>query len=519
MAGPNELIAALQDPAAYLHPAERVALVETHISWVLLAGEFAYKIKKPLTLPFLDYATLDQRRAGCDAELALNRRWAPGLYLDVVGIGGPADEPPRLGGTPVREWAVAMRRFDTRQVGDALCRAGALTAADLRDLAKRLAAWQADAPVAPADSPFGAPASIIDPARDNFITLRDLRPGDRRIDALAAWTDNAFAGQAARFAARRDAGRVREGHGDLHLGNLVRLDDALTPFDGIEFCDAFRWIDVASDIAFLWMDLRDRNRPDLAAAFLDAWLTASGDFDALGVLRFYAVYRAVVRAKIAALRADQKPNTTTQADEAGAYLDLAGRIAGGGNETPAAPPALAITCGLSGSGKTTQSTAWLETDPDARRIRIRSDVERKRLFGLEPLAHSRSAVGDGIYTPEANTRTYDRLAALARAALADGWSVVVDAAFLRRAERHAFATLARECGASFGILYCTADDTELARRVANRQGDPSEATVAVVARQRQWFEPLDADEHARCIVLDTGVTPDAPTPSAVSPRL
>lgn len=490
------LIRALLDPRPYPHPAEPVELVETHASWLLLAGEFAYKIKKAIALPFLDYGTLARREAFCRAELLLNRRLAPDLYLDVVPIGGTPEQP-RLGSMPAIEWAVRMRRFDEQGRLDRVAARNELRPAHLSQLAATLCRFQETAAVAAADTRFGAPHQVLAAARENFSELRQLLPqsDQAQVERLARWTDDEFARRAADFAARKASGRVREGHGDLHLGNLVLIDGRVTPFDCIEFNEDFRWNDAASEIAFVWIDLLDHRRPGLAAWLLNAWLETGGDFQALAVLRFYAVYRAVVRAKVAALRAGQEDAAQGHAelDAARAYLRLAWRIA-----VPPAPT-LVITCGLSGSGKTTASSARLLDADDAAAgslLRLRSDVERKRLFGLAPQASSGSALDGGIYTAEATTRTYERLRSLARSLLQAGWPVIVDAAFLRREERSAFRALAGELNVEFSILATEAPVDELRRRLAARSGDASEAGVAVLERQLAWFEPLDAEEHA-----------------------
>jgi aminoglycoside phosphotransferase family enzyme/predicted kinase len=472
---------ALLDPARYPHPAARVEVVETHISWVLLAGDYAYKIKKPVVLPFLDYGSLDKRRAACAAELRLNRRHAPDLYLAVVDLDG--------------EPAVQMRRFDEAGRLDHLCARGGLTPAHLSDLARAVAAFHAEAAVAPAGSRFGTPEQVLAPALENFEELRDLLPAEAaRLARLEAWTRAEHGRRSDAFAARRASGRIRECHGDLHLGNLVLLGAAsppgspapqggpgdggrVVPFDAIEFNEDFRWIDTASEIAFTWVDLIDHGQPGLAAWLLNEWLVWSGDFEALAVLRFYAVYRALVRAKVAAIQ--------SHGGEAAGYLAMA--------ETLGAPPPLtfAITCGVSGSGKTTATTARLLADPTAATIRLRSDVERKRLHGLAPDAAS----GGAIYTAEANERTYGRLLQLAEALLANGWPVIVDAAFLRRAERDRFRALAARRGIPFEIIACAAPVAALRQRLAARSGDASEATAAVMESQLAWFEPLADDER------------------------
>ncbi len=497
------LITALLDTRRYPHAAERVELVETHASWLLLAGDFAYKIKKAITLPFLDYGTLARREACCRAELALNQRLAPDLYLDVVPIGG-APEQPQFGALPAIEWAVRMRRFDENGRLDRVAARGELRPEHLSQLAAILCAFQAAAAVAAPDTRFGAPDQVLAAARENFVELRQLLPQTRQpqVEQLARWTEEEFARRSTELAARKAGGSVREGHGDLHLGNLVLIDGRVTPFDCIEFSDDFRWNDAASEIAFVWIDLLDHRQPGLAAWFLNVWLESSGDFQALAVLRFYAVYRAVVRAKIAALRARQEDPAAARGelDAARVYLDLAWRIA-----VPPAPT-FVITCGLSGSGKTTSSSARLldaTLDGAGSILRLRSDVERKRLFGLAPRQNSGSPLDGGIYTAEATTRTYARLHALASDLLTAGWPVIVDAAFLRREERAAFRALAAEHGVGFGILATEASAGELRRRLVARSGDASEATVAVLEKQLAWFEPLDDGERT-CVINPGG---------------
>ncbi|MCF8177977.1 MAG: AAA family ATPase [Sulfuritalea sp.] len=490
------LIKKLIDPRWYAHPVDRVELVETHASWLLLAGDFAYKIKKPVTLPFLDYGTLQLREKFCRAELVLNRRLAADLYLDAVPIGGTPEQP-RIGEMPAIEWAVRMRRFDESGRLDRRAERGDLLPSHLTQLAVTLSEFQQIAAAAGPDNRFGKPEQILATARENFVELRQLLPSSdqQHVEGLARWTEEEFAHRATTFAARKNGGFVREGHGDLHLGNLVLIDGRVVPFDCIEFNEDFRWNDPASEIAFVWMDLLDHGRPGLAAWFLNAWLEQGGDFQALAVLRFYAVYRAVVRAKIAALRAQHEDTEqgARELDTARDYLQLAQGIA-----VPPAPT-FYISCGLSGSGKTTASSARL-LDPALAQsgsiVRLRSDVERKRLFGLAPLESSGSVVDGGIYTPEATAATFARLYRLAGEFIGAGWSVIVDAAFLRRRERAEFHALADKLGVEFGILLSEAPVAELRRRLQARSGDASEATVAVLERQLEWFEPLDEEERS-----------------------
>lgn len=326
---------------------------------------------------------------------------------------------------------------------------------------------------------FGAPDTIRADALENFEELERLQPdAAKTLAALRRWTEEEFARRESDFSRRKARGRVREGHGDLHLGNLVLLDGRIVPFDGIEFNAGFRCIDVASEIAFTLLDLLDHGQPGLASWLLSEWLAWSGDFDALTVLRFYLVYRALVRAKVTALQ--------DKAGECAGYLALAHRLT-----TPSAPT-LTITCGPSGSGKTWASGRRLASADFLHTVRIRSDVERKRLFGLAPDEPS----GGTIYSPEATQRTYARLGELAEQALAAGWSVIVDAAFLKRAERDAFRALACRLGCLCELMVCTAPPEELEQRLIARRGDASEATPEVMRQQLEWLEAPGADEIA-----------------------
>lgn len=499
------LIDALLEPARYPHAVAQVELMQTHGAWVLLAGEHAYKIKKPVRLPFMDFGTLALRRAACQAEVRLNRRFetadpASHLYLDALPIVGPAEQP-RWGQAGsdednAIEWAVHMRRFDEAQRLDHLCARGALKPEHLTSLAQRMASFQAAAAVATAD---GA-ADTLTFARDNLTTLRNglTDASDvALIEQLSRWTESTFAQRAPLLAQRLAEGRVREGHGDLHLANLVLIGDAVVPFDGIEFNDALRWIDVASDMAFAWMDLLDHGQPGLANGLLSDWLDASGDTTAPDVLPFFAVYRALVRAKVAVIRSSQAgADVAASLDEARGYTALAARIA----QPPA--PQLVITHGLSGSGKTWASSRWLQAESSGRAIRLRSDVERKRRHGLSATQASGSGLNTGLYSPQAHGDTYAHLLERTAHLLREGWSVLVDGAFLRRHERKAFGALAQTVGCPFHILATEAPLDVLRERITARQArgaDASEATVAVLEQQLGWLEALSEAERVRCL--------------------
>jgi hypothetical protein len=489
------LIASLRDPARYPHAVRQIDVIETHISWVVLAGEFAYKIKKPVNLGFLDFSSLDKRRFYCEEELRLNRRLAPGLYLDVVAITGTAEQPVFNGAGEAIEYAVRMTRFPQEALLDRLLEQGALTPQHIDALAAEIAAFHGTVAVAGADSPFGAPQRVLTPAIENFRQIRALPDSHAdlaALDALQAWTEGRYSALEQTLARRKRDGFVRECHGDLHLGNVALIDGRITLFDCMEFSENLRWIDVMSEIAFLVMDLLDRGRVDLAYRALNAWLEATGDYAGLAVLRFYLVYRAMVRAKVNAIRAAQ---AGLQPDERASVMErYRGYIRLAQGFAAESRPLLAITHGLSGSGKTTATQLLLES---IGAVRIRSDVERRRLFGLAAHERSRSGVASGLYGADATGLTYRHLETLAGAIVRAGFPAIVDAAFLQRAQRDGFRQLANTLGVPFAILDFPADEATLRQRIAARmaQGrDASEADLAVLEHQFATEQPLAADE-------------------------
>jgi aminoglycoside phosphotransferase family enzyme/predicted kinase len=481
------------------HP---VRLIETHISWVLLADTLAFKIKKPVRLPFLDFTSLAARRHFCDEELRLNHRLAPSYYLDVVDIyDGPHG--PRFGGDgSVVDVALRMRRFADGALWSERLAAGRLAPQHIDAMARRLHEFHRAAAVAPGDSGFGS-AQLHERVTQALVEATDAWCGPSTAPAAAvaawpalrAWLGDQLPALAPLWDARRRAGRVRECHGDLHLANVLQLGDEVTAFDAIEFDPALRWIDVLDDIAFLTMDLLAHRQRALAFRFVNAYLEAGGDYDGLPALRYFMVCRALVRAQVAALTSGLGADTAAHGAAAN-YLSLAVALSSG------ADPRLAITHGLPGSGKSFVSQSVIEF---AGAIRVRSDVERKRLFGLAGSESSRGRVVGSIYDEATTRRTYARLFDAARVGLGAGWPVVVDAAFLRRPERAHFAALASALAVPFAVLDCRAPVPLLRERLAQRQargGDASEADASVLERLRAGDEPLDEREAPLALVTD-----------------
>lgn len=510
------LVRALQDPARHANRVSKVTLIETHISCVLLTGRFAYKIKKPVNFGFVDFSTLEQRRLCCLDELRLNRRLAPELYLAVVAIRGTPDDP-RLDssdddpdGGPAIEYAVKMREFPQSQLFDRRLARGMLRVEQIDELAGRIAHFHGQAartPPATLGTPaaLGTPDSIWRLAAENFAPepAADAAPEAPALRQLEGWSRAQYEGLEAFLAQRRADGFVRECHGDLHLGNIAQVDGKPLAFDCIEFNPALRWIDVMSEVAFLAMDLDERGRPDLAWRFVNRYLEHTGDYAGLPCLTFYRVYRALVRAKVAGLRASQEesPTAARERETRARYLAFALRAS--------APQQaqLLLMHGVSGSGKSWAAQALVE---HLGAIRLRSDIERKRLHGLPPLARSRSAANAGLYAGGSTGATYRRLARLAREVLLAGWPAVVDATCLKAWQRELFRALADELRIPLRIVSCRADQATLRQRLIAREArgdDASEADLAIVHQQLQTIDPLSADERSAAIVFDSARQP------------
>jgi aminoglycoside phosphotransferase family enzyme len=435
------LIRALQDPALYDHPVGDIRLLETHISWVILTGAIVYKIKKAVNFGFLDFSTLERRHFYCEEEVRLNRRFAPDLYLDVVAVKGNAEHPSLHGEDPPIEYAVRMRQFPQQALLSSMASRHGVTPDHIDEIAGLVAAMHARAAVAGVGAQYGLPRDIHHWVMENFAHIRSALKDSRRLeqlDYLEQWCQREFQSKETVIQSRKTDGFIRECHGDLHLGNLALIDGRITPFDCIEFNPHLRWIDVMSEGAFLVMDLQDRGYPELAYRFLNTLLQQTGDYAGVRVLRYYLVYRALVRAKVAVLRLGQEAMAVDT--EAAAWIEYESYVQLATNYTGSFTPALIITHGVSGTGK-----SWVASRLaiSLGAIQVRSDVERKRLFGYHMDARTGSGVQTGIYTAEAGLQTYVRLADLARYLIEGGYTPIVDAAFLKRDERDRFHLLAR----------------------------------------------------------------------------
>ena len=494
------LIQSLMNPMHWPDGGKDRQRIDTHISTVLLAGEVAYKLKKPLDLGFLDFSTLESRYRACSEELRINRRLAPHIYQAVCSVTGSIDRPQIDGTGPVIDWVVRMRRFDPDAILSRMM--ARLDPVLIDSLATQVARFHAAADVCDLQQPFGAPDTVYQPMRQNLAQIRSCAPDfGADVDRLGVWTSSRFDQLTGLLWDRRETGHIRECHGDLHLGNVALIDEVPVIFDAIEFNPGLRWIDMVNDIAFMSMDLQERGRSDLAYRFLDRYLQESGDYEGLPLLRFYEVYRALVRAKIAAIRTTQADLVRSEAEqvlaELGGYVSFA--------KTLCAPMrgAVLITHGVSGSGKSHVAAELLDFLPA---VRLRSDVERKRILGIDPAA---SATAQGAYAPDITAKTYARLETMARLVAAAGYIVLVDATFLRFAQREAFSRIASSLGVPFAIIDCAAPVDMLRQRILSRSGradNVSDADLAVMEAQLDSREPLAAHEQELALPVD----PDHP---------
>ena len=495
------LIEALQSPKLYGHPVESFTLVETHISWVLLTGPYAYKIKKPMNFGFLDFSTLEKRRHFCQEELRLNQRLAPDLYLDVVPISGTPDLPLLGVSDKPIEYAVRMKQFASDQQLEQLLARQQLNLHHMSDIASVVADFHQRTDRSGSDSPFGSAAKVMEPVRQNFEQIKPLLAEESDLadlERVESWAQDTFNRLLPLFEKRKETGMIRECHGDLHLGNITLVEGQVTLFDCIEFNESFRWIDTISEIAFFAMDLEDRGLTGFASHFINAYLERSGDYSGLQVLNFYKSYRALVRAKVALFRLQQEGADSPAAKEiliqyrsyirlAQSYMSIPNRY-------------LLIMHGYSGTGKTTVSSELVK---ELGLIRLRSDVERKRFFSL-PGNQDQLPDGD-IYSHRASELTFKYIANTALEIFNAGSSLVIDATFLQKPYRDMFSSLAEQQGIPLQIIDCQLDDTLVRERIKQRAAegtDPSDADLKVYEMQLSEAEPLDEQEAGYTLTVD-----------------
>jgi aminoglycoside phosphotransferase family enzyme/predicted kinase len=493
------LVRALDNPRAFGHPLRHLRLLETHISWIILTGNYAYKIKKPVDLGFLDFSTLERRRHFCHEELRLNRRFAAQIYLDVIEIHGTADAPRLHGKGRVIDYALKMIEFPQRCLLSHHAADKTLSATMVDAIAERVNELHAGAASAPQDSAFGSAGSVRRWSAENLSQLAKAIPASLMPASYARlqhWYQ-ANAGLLDEVERRKQDGHVRDCHGDLHLDNMALIDNEVTPFDCIEFNPELRWIDTISEAAFVVMDLQAHGYPGFGWRFISRYLESSTDYEAIGLLRYYVIYRALVRAKVEALRVDPTARATAASFKAAsAYLDLADQWSTNQRS------GMIIMHGLSGSGKSTVAAQLVEA---LGAIRIRSDVVRKQLFALAAHSDSKSAPNRGIYSTDATARTYHRLGQIASTVIAANFCVIVDATFLQEADRRQLLELESDAPCSRVIVVCEAPEAILRERIMARENDPSEADLQILERQIKSQQPISETETSMAGVVSVGV--------------
>ncbi|MEO0455726.1 MAG: AAA family ATPase [Cyanobacteria bacterium P01_A01_bin.114] len=496
------LIQQMLTPSFYPHAVtEPIELMQTHVSYVLLTGDYAYKLKKPVNFGFLDYSTVDKRRHFCEEELRLNQRAAASLYLEVLPIGQTDNGFALQGAGQVVDYVVKMRQFPQTALLSNQFEAGRLDETKIRSLAKVVADFHAKTETSEYIRDFGQVEQVRQAIDENYAQTVGYIGGpqtQQQFDETKAYTDRFFLEQAALFEQRMQQDRIRACHGDLHLGNICEWEGQLTLFDCIEFNEPFRFVDVMFDIAYIVMDFQVAGRHDLSTVFINEYAEQTGDWHGLQILPLYVSRQSYVRAKVTSflLNDASVPAAVKQqaSEKAAKYYRLAWSY------VQTASPQLIIMAGLSGSGKSTIARALSQK---IGAVHLRSDAVRKHLARV-PLAAQGT---DRIYTPEMTQKTYERLLSLGLKLTQAGYSVILDAKYDRQMLRQPVLTAAQDNSLPLSILHCTAPEETLRARVAERTGDIADATVEVLAKQS--MEPFSDKAQTYVQTIDTTQNSDS----------
>jgi len=495
-----EIIKQLLHAEAYPHPVtEPVRLEQTHISYLLLTGKWAYKIKKPLDLGFLNFSSLEKRKYFCEEELKRNRHFAPELYREVLPIVCNQNGNFKLGrqGQVAVEYTLKMQEFPQDSLFRAMFDANTLELHHLQDLGRRLASWHLAASTSAEIQAYGSVEATREVVEDNFSATKKYIGSVQTSEQFEQTRDfqlKFLDEQSERFRKRQSAGWIRECHGDLHLNNVCWFPDKALLFDCIEFNQEFRCIDVIYDAAFMVMDLEFRNRRDLAFGFFNAWIEHSGDYEGAAMLAFYASLRASVRAKVKSFLLNDPhlpPEKKASLQEQTArFYQLAWEY------SRPKPVICWVVSGFSGSGKSTVAS-WLAQQIGA--VHLRSDALRKQMSGI-----ALDQRGDDLLYSQQNTeRTYARMLELLDDLSSQGLSVVLDATFGKQEFRGKLRNWSAQRKITLKFVQCTAPESVLIQRLRKREHDISDATEYLLPFQQKSFEPVTSSEELSLICLDT----------------
>jgi aminoglycoside phosphotransferase family enzyme/predicted kinase len=502
------LIQQMLHPGFYPHPVqEPIQLLQTHISYVLLTGDYAYKVKKPVNFGFLDFTALAQRHYFCQEELRLNRRLSPDLYLAVLPITQDVSGQYRFAaeGEPgeLADYAVQMRQFPQDALFSRLFQDGKLTPEMMGTLGRQIAEFHQNAATNAEIQSYGSVAAIRQVDANNFALSESFigrSQTQTQYDATHTFTTDFFAEHPDWFAQRQRLGKIREAHGDLHLNNICLYQGKIDVFDCIEFNKEFRNIDVINDIAFTVMDLEFRGRPDLANILLNTYLEHTGDYQGAALLPLYLTMRAYIRGNVNSLALDDPAIADAEKAEflqrGTDYYRFAWEY------TQRSRGQVILMSGLSGSGKSTTARSLA---PLLQAIHIRSDAVRKHLAGLSlyQRGDAEKGEGSGIYTPEMTQKTYDRLQFLGLFLVQQGFTVILDAKYDRHFFRQAVMAAAQGADIPVRIVQCTAPESVLRTRLQQRTGDIADATADLLEAQLKTAEPLTEDELAIATTIQT----------------
>ena len=493
------LVDALLNPGAYPHNPRCIEVVQTQMSFVFLTGDYVFKVKKPVDLGYLDYTTLEKRRFFCHQELELNRRLSPDIYLEVVPIVKSGGQIHIGGEGEVIEYAVKMKQLPGERTMDSLLIRGQVTEEMLVAVAEKLAAFHNGAETNPEISAYGELDNIMINIEENYTQTEkylNMTITSHKYDRIKTYNDRFIDANRLLFRKRVDNGRIKDCHGDLHAAHVC-FSNGIYIYDCIEFNDRFRYCDVASEVAFLAMDLDRYQRPDLSHVFIDAYVRFSQDEELFQLLNFYKCYRAYVRGKVESFKLDdpyisEKEIALTTAQ---GYFNLAYRYT-------REKPLLLITSGLVGTGKTTVAQALGQ---NMGLTVISSDITRKRLAGIPIAEHRFEQFENDIYSKDFSRKTYDDMFDRAMALLSRGRSVILDASFKKKEDRLRAGRLAEESGADFMVMECVLNEEAVKSRLEQRlrEGSVSDGRWEIFELQKQDFDEVNELPRQNHIILDT----------------